>query len=67
MFEKKISMAETVGKVVGFSFSYMLFSTIVFFIFFFRKSGLSLPHYEIAIVIPLSIICISLIFKKLIS
>lgn len=59
MFEQKISRVEQVGEVFGFLFSYTIFSVIVSFIF-----SLNLGT---AFTIPLGVIAVSLIFKKLFS
>jgi len=59
MFEQKISGVEQTGQVFGFMFSYALFSTIISFIFSLRLS--------IAFLVPLAVILVSLIFKKLFS
>lgn len=59
MFEQKISKVKQVGEVFGFLFSYAIFSTIVSFVFSFRLN--------VAFLIPLGIVAVSLIFKKLFS
>lgn len=68
-FEPKTYLSEKIGKVIGFCFSYLLFTAAVYFIFFRTGPGFGgIPSdYAMATMSTLAMVAAGLAVKKLIT